>query len=339
MPVEEPPLNWLKHNVSLKAVVPDWSFHNGGGIVVLTGKFVPPSIFNFSAILVNFGRGGPRASATLMNESAINCTVPAMPDNFFDTVLLSVTVVFLSPFNSTHVNITAQGPGLVFSYLPNLALGSLVPRTGPPGGLTNVTMRVMFFANSSSGLERDLGLDFDCAIGTFRSPARFRLTDESSLAGYAMNRSYEVWCSAPMAGPRRDVCVQLVPRVARSIENPLQPCNNTMGRHRLEYNYYRQMPRVDNLSPAVGLYEGGTDVVVSGKNFPDNTTFPGFPEVLCKFDIYILEGRRIDNTSVVCESPAVVYHCNSSAVGCNSNDSLEVSVTLSFNAGRDWSFT
>ncbi|EER01864.1 hypothetical protein Pmar_PMAR028316 [Perkinsus marinus ATCC 50983] len=183
MPIEEASLDWLKHNVSLKAVVPDWSFHNGGGIVVLTGTFVPPSIFNFSAILVNFGQGGPRASATLMNESAINCTVPAMPDNFFDTVQLSVTVVFLSPFNSTHVNITAQGPGLVFSYLPNLALGSLVPRTGPPGGLTNVTMRVMFFANFSTGLERDLGLDFDCAIGTFRSPARFRLADESSLAG------------------------------------------------------------------------------------------------------------------------------------------------------------
>ncbi|KAF4646806.1 hypothetical protein FOL46_005137, partial [Perkinsus olseni] len=177
--------------------------------IVLTGRFVPPTLFNFSGLLVNFGRGGPRVAATVINESAINCTVPAMPEDFFETVQLSVTVVFQSPFNNTHVNLTADGPGQLFSFLPNLALGSLSPRAGPPGGLTNLTMRVMFYANFSSGLERDLGLDFDCAVGSTRTPARFQSVDQPGLSQLAMNRSYEVSCAAPMAGPRRDVCVQL----------------------------------------------------------------------------------------------------------------------------------
>ncbi|KAF4649993.1 hypothetical protein FOZ61_000763, partial [Perkinsus olseni] len=268
-----------------------------------------------------------------------------MPEDFFETVQLSVTVVFQSPFNNTHVNLTADGPGQLFSFLPNLALGSLSPRAGPPGGLTNLTMRVMFYANFSSGLERDLGLDFDCAVGSTRTPARFQSVDQPGLSQLAMNRSYEVSCAAPMAGPRRDVCVQLVPRGTKYIMNPTQPCNNTAGLHRLQYNYYRQVPRVDSVAPLVGLFEGGAAVVVSGKNFPSNATFPDLPPVLCKFDIYTFEGTRLGNSSVLCEAPAVAFSCNTTnvTVGCPNADDISegigVPVTVSFNGGRDWSYS
>ncbi|KAF4668451.1 hypothetical protein FOL47_003034 [Perkinsus chesapeaki] len=344
-PAPPPPKDWFNHNVSLNAVSPDWSFSNGGGSFLISGTFIAPSIYNFSGFLVNFGNQGPRVSAHLVNESTLSFVAPAMPDNFFDMIELSITVIFLSPFNGTHVNLTANHPGLMFSYLPSFSLGGLQPRAGPPGGLTNLTMRVMFYANFSSGLERELGLEFDCAIGWTRSPATFTLANPLDLAALAMTRSYEVWCEAPMAGPRRDVCVQLVPRRARYVVNPLQPCNNTAGLHRLEYNYYRQVPRVDHLSPSVGLFEGGASVVVSGKNFPSNITFPYLPTALCRLDIYISHGLRIDNSSVLCEAPALSFFCNSSIQapdcpdGYGVNGTIGVPVTLSFNGGRDWSFS
>ena len=290
-----PPVDNFGQSASITAVSlsRDWVWQDTPTSIVVTGSFSTPAGCELVSTTVELVNSNDAVVQTLtdsvLTSTSLTLSVPVLSD-IGRHCISSITARFAT-FDQLHVfDLLALGEVQCFVSSPHFsALADVSVQNGPPSGGTSVIFSVDVFYSSGTGAS----FDFDCVFGTVHVPLVYTVPSVSGTVTGAV-------CDTPSAPLDRFVCVQLVPRDAwfLLVETFVQPC--AIDGSEFAFSYYAQMPLLVSVSPVSGSYLGGSNLVISGFNFPDNDSSRGL--IVVRIGTYLdTSCAMLDATSIGCD--------------------------------------
>ena len=240
----------------------------GGTTVVIVGNMFPSS----PRIHSTFCRFGEflTSQAQVISSTKVKCNTPA-PDT---SMALGKSVKISITFNGVDYHVGSER----YTYVPQLYLLSVEPRSGPSSGGTPVNI----FLSSEINIYTDVNCHFGSEIVEGKVVA-----EERGIVG-----SFQVQCISPPSLLEGKVALEISVHSGndRSLSTKL-------------FQYYVQ-PHITHIHPKSGFYNGGGNVVVKGRGFLDNT------DISCLFGLHKsprvtwVTGQEIICTSPVIEDPS-----------------------------------
>ncbi len=235
---------------------------------------VQGAVFNNYTDGIHCKFGDAIVPAVWYSAEEVLCTSPALDSSFNHVVSNYV------PVEVTFNDQDYTSSGVLFEYHPQLLVYGVYPHHGPAAGGTRVLIFGQNFANTG---------ELYCLFGSDHS--------HQAVPVLEFVNSTHIWCITPPS-LRTDFAVNVtVTNNGLSPSTAFSVASFNLISGNVRYTY--ELPvRVDDFYPPLGKASGNVSIRVLGQNFLPTL------ELKCRFADIVVQGRWIDDGSILCISPA-----------------------------------